>query len=45
MIDVEPGRREKLGGYAAAGAAADDDDIGIECPVGREFGCVNMFPA
>ena len=42
---IEAGCREEFGGDTAAGATADNDDVGFICLVGGESGCVNMFPA
>ena len=43
--DGEPGLREDLGGDAAAGAAADDHDIGFQGEVAIERGGVDDLPA
>ena len=39
------GQRQDFGGDAAAGAAADDGDVGLDAAVGRERGGIGDFPA
>ena len=43
--DREPGAGQDFGGDAATGTAADDDDVGLEAPVGRQAGGIDMLPA